>query len=596
MPTDKGHGIQIMENCAAFSAAGHQVTLAVSSWLSADEATIFTYYGVSRNFRIVKVPGVGLVPWGTIGFIIRSVIFSMNVKRTLDLRGYDVIYTRDDVLVKRGFIYEMHDVRKGYFQRRALRRAGGIVVITRGLADYCWKAGVAEDDIVVAPDGVRLEDFDISGDKMELRKKTGLPKDKNIVLYAGHLYSWKGADVLAQAAASLDKNTLVVFVGGNGPDLAAFKLRFGSDSHIFMAGWQPYQKLPYYFKAADVLVLPNSAKDDISRLYTSPIKLFQYMASGVPIVASDLPSIREILDESNAIFARPDDPSDLAQKISMLVGDLALGGRLAAKAAEDVQLYSWSARASNILGFIDGRGSKKKDTAFYDKASDTYSGIRYPEKSTDYNHFFFKRRLDVTVAALKGIISDMKPRHPSLLEVGCADGVVLRRVSDVFGNAISTYAGVDISPKMIESAKAKNAGVPLTFSVRDPKECFAAADIVIEIGVLNYADFDREMGCAEQALPVDGRYICSVAGRGSLWDRLVRVDKGFGNFLTYREYENKIRQRFDIVSIHSVGLRLPIVWRAPVIARLIQPVVEACLALLAPNSFHEKVYVLRLKP
>ena len=120
--------------------------------------------------------------------------------------------------------------------------------------------------------------------------------------------------------------------------------------NIFLLGSKKHAEIPKWMKLSDVLVLPNSGKQDISKLYTSPIKMFEYMASGVIIVASDLPSIREVLNEKNSILVEPD-------KVKSLVGgiDRALNDEntiLTDKALRDVKAYDWSERASNILNFI----------------------------------------------------------------------------------------------------------------------------------------------------------------------------------------------------------------------------------------------------
>ncbi|MEK7179313.1 MAG: glycosyltransferase, partial [Patescibacteria group bacterium] len=89
-----------------------------------------------------------------------------------------------------------------------------------------------------------------------------------------------------------------------------------------------------------------------SRNDTSPIKLFEYMASGRPIVASSLPSIREILNEQNAFLVQPDNPEDLKRGIEKALGDAAVARQCAARAREDVRPYTWEKRAEAMLGFI----------------------------------------------------------------------------------------------------------------------------------------------------------------------------------------------------------------------------------------------------
>ncbi len=79
------------------------------------------------------------------------------------------------------------------------------------------------------------------------------------------------------------------------------------------------------------------------------------MASGKPIVASDLPSIREILNESNSVFATPDDPKSLTESINKVLSDHELASRISKRARQDVVVYDWSNRAKNIIKFIESK-------------------------------------------------------------------------------------------------------------------------------------------------------------------------------------------------------------------------------------------------
>ena len=109
--------------------------------------------------------------------------------------------------------------------------------------------------------------------------------------------------------------------------------------------------MPLSLKSADVLVLPNSNREKLSRAYTSPMKLFEYMASGRPIVASDVPSLREILDETNCYFFTPDDPESLAQVVITTINNPE-AQKKADKARKDVEKYSWDKRAVAIMEFM----------------------------------------------------------------------------------------------------------------------------------------------------------------------------------------------------------------------------------------------------
>jgi glycosyltransferase involved in cell wall biosynthesis len=106
-------------------------------------------------------------------------------------------------------------------------------------------------------------------------------------------------------------------------------------------------------RSADVLVLPNTAKEKISAYYTSPMKLFEYMASKKPIVASDIPSIKEIVSEENVFFVLPDDSAKLALGIKSVFLDDALAEKRAIKSFEDVRSHTWQNRAERIINFMN---------------------------------------------------------------------------------------------------------------------------------------------------------------------------------------------------------------------------------------------------
>jgi glycosyltransferase involved in cell wall biosynthesis len=178
------------------------------------------------------------------------------------------------------------------------------------------------------------------------------------VAYTGHLYAWKGAHTLARAAGLLPPDVRVCIVGGTPADVEAFR-RFLAQNElqrVRLVGYVPPGEVPLWLAAADVLALPNSAGEAISARYTSPLKLFEYMAAGRGIVASDLPSLREVLEDgANARLVAPDSPADLARGLLELLDDPALAERLGARAQADVAGRTWDSRARAVLDFIARR-------------------------------------------------------------------------------------------------------------------------------------------------------------------------------------------------------------------------------------------------
>jgi glycosyltransferase involved in cell wall biosynthesis len=165
----------------------------------------------------------------------------------------------------------------------------------------------------------------------------------------------------------------VVIVGGqtnwtkDDPDIAALGERaraLGVAERVELRGHVPYDRVPEALSAASVALLPLP-DEPVARLFTSPLKLFDYMAAGVPIVASDLPALREVLrHEENALLARSDDPDAFAAAVRRVLGDPALAARLGRQARADVTGYSWDARARALLDAMRGVGGYQgMDTA-----------------------------------------------------------------------------------------------------------------------------------------------------------------------------------------------------------------------------------------
>jgi glycosyltransferase involved in cell wall biosynthesis len=361
IPTEKAHGIQIMKMCEAFARAGNEVELILPRRLNQIKNDPFEYYKVERIFKIKKIPCLDLITLdkyiGHLGLWLESLTFYLSFLLRFILERADMFYTRDRLFLPLGWlrknvVFEAHAFPSRFFLYSPfIKRLKKIIVITRGLKELFIERGISAEKILVAPDGVDFDKFNLAKSREECRNTLNLPLDKKIVLYAGHLYPWKGADALAQSSRLLPDNVLVYFVGGTGEDVERFKNKYSDIQRVEIIGYRPYGEIPLWLRAADVLVLPNSGKEDISKYWTSPMKMFEYMASGTPIVASDLPSIGEILDETNAVLVAPDDQEALAEGIRRVLGDTNLARALAQKTLEDVRRYSWQRRSEAILNF-----------------------------------------------------------------------------------------------------------------------------------------------------------------------------------------------------------------------------------------------------
>lgn len=370
IPTEKAYGLQIAKMCEAFADCDANIRMHANNTNKIEieliaptrrnqiKEDIFDYYNVKRNFKFTRVWAPDFYLPGRadrLAFEIKMFISAFILAWWAWRGRYDVIYSRDEwplwwlSFCCKNIVFEAHKFSKfkQFIYRRLL--ADKLIVITEGLRREFEKVGFK--NILVAPDGVDLEEFALNVSQEEARKKVSLPLDKKIVMYTGHLYDWKGVGILIEAVKYFPENYLLVLVGGTKEDLEDYGRRIkaaGSEKKIFLLGQWSHKIIPIYLKAADVLVLPNKAGDQVSESYTSPLKLFEYMASGRPIVSSDLPSLREILNDQNAILVQPNNAMALADAIKSILENHVLAGQLIFQALEDVKKYTWKKRAEEI--------------------------------------------------------------------------------------------------------------------------------------------------------------------------------------------------------------------------------------------------------
>jgi glycosyltransferase involved in cell wall biosynthesis len=211
---------------------------------------------------------------------------------------------------------------------------------------------------LVAPDAVDEKRFADTVDGGRARKELHISPSERVVTYTGHLYAWKGIDTVVAAAAELS-DVVFLIVGGMPDDQNRLRSEIVSRglSNVRLEGHVSPARVPLYLAASDVLLLPNSAATPLSSRHTSPMKAFEYMAAGRPIVASDLPSLRELFaSDVDALLVAPDDPGELARAVRRLLDDPSLSERLAASARRKVRDFTWSGRAAAILEFARRRG------------------------------------------------------------------------------------------------------------------------------------------------------------------------------------------------------------------------------------------------
>lgn len=367
IPSRWAHSMQIIKMAQAFQQIGHEVEMvsccSLKEWRSGiNKALVWDHYGVSTPFRITRIPIYKLSKMkqkqssGPFSFS-RLAAYYAKLKKT------DLLFAREYLTpywsAKMGIptIAESHSEPDGSFQKRRLFEASKmdsfsrLITISELLAEKYVQAGVPEKKILVEQDGVDLSMFS-SINSAEIGKIRGdlLEGRKAVALYAGHLYDYKGIPLILDAAQKLPEISFVL-VGGWDKDIERIKrqsLEAGL-KNIKLTGFVPQSKIPVYLGAADVLLLPYTGKH-FQASTTSPLKLFEYMASGKPIVAAALNNIKNVLvHDKNAVLFEPDNVEEFIERIDNLLSDKQRSSILARQAWEDVQKYDWGKRAQRIL-------------------------------------------------------------------------------------------------------------------------------------------------------------------------------------------------------------------------------------------------------
>lgn len=373
IPARRANTMQVMKMAQAIASLGHEVRLAVPT---ADSSRAFEgaaweelarHYGLQTRFKL---------EWLVINARLRRYDYGYRSYTWAREWGAELLYTRLPQaaaiasLAGMPTIYEVHDIPQGWagpLLLRAFLRGKGkrrLVVITHSLLDDLvdrFGALAGEPFTLVAPDGVDLSRYEKLPAKSEARRKIQdslgleLKSDAFVAGYTGHLYRGRGVELLLNVASQLPE-TAFLFAGGEPQDVErlVMETQLRQLKNVIVTGFIPNAELPTYQAACDALLMPyqrhvaGSSGGDIAR-YLSPMKLFEYMACGRPILSSNLPVLREVLDQDSAILLPPDDAVAWASALRELSTDSQRQNALGKKARLKADQYSWEGRAQRVL-------------------------------------------------------------------------------------------------------------------------------------------------------------------------------------------------------------------------------------------------------
>ena len=352
-PSERAHAAQVAHMCQAFAQCGHEVTLYVNARGAGTLTSVTDTFGFKPEFLLKTLSPSHLYGDTRLAFVWREILFVFSFWWQYKKGSSDVIYSRDEwvlyllsfLLPKVRLVYESHEAKYNRAVRRLVMRQVQIVAISEGIMEYYEEQGVSSSEIVVAHDGIDDSFFAPPVSKVEARTALNLPLDKFIAMYIGGFDAWKGVETFFKAAA-LAPDVMFVAIGGKTAEVEQYKVQY---PQVHFLGTKPYRDLHLNQQAADVLVIPNTAANDLSARYTSPLKLFAHMASGVPTVASDIPSLRAVVSGDEVQFFSADEPKKISDAILEVQNDSLLWKERAQMVVKKSMQYTWGNRAQKIV-------------------------------------------------------------------------------------------------------------------------------------------------------------------------------------------------------------------------------------------------------
>ena len=368
VPSRTANSIQVLKVCQALLDLGHETRL----WLpgpapQANWPELARQYGVRGPVDITWCRA--WPPLRRYDYALRSMLQARRWRA-------DLLYAwplqTAALAAGLGFpvVLELHELPSGrlgpgllraFLRGRGPRRLLPITAALRDLAAASYGLPLQSDSVRLAPMGVDLERYQDLPAPAEARRLLAWPQTFTIG-YTGHLYAGRGIELLVEVAGQLPGARFVV-IGGEPPAVQAWQARSRESgaANVQFLGFVPNAELPVCQAACDVLVMPSqrsiagSSGGDIGKV-ASPMKTFEYLASGRAIVASDLPVFREVLNPGNAVLLPPEDTAAWVRTLEALMHDPNRREQLGRQARLDARQYSWLERARHSLEGLETEG------------------------------------------------------------------------------------------------------------------------------------------------------------------------------------------------------------------------------------------------
>ncbi len=226
-----------------------------------------------------------------------------------------------------------------------------MIAVNSTLAECLVESGVPAEKIAVVENGADLQRFKPAADQMAARRRLGIEADAPVLAFVGSFQAFHRAASLIAACAALPSRNATLLMIGDGPDKAeceSIARQAGLADRVRFFGRLPNDKVPAVLAAADIAVLPATTD------YCNPMKLYEYLAMGLAIVAPDKPTVRDVVAHNhNALLFAPDDRQALESALNTVIANGELRARLSANALAERPHIGWDVRARSLLSAIE---------------------------------------------------------------------------------------------------------------------------------------------------------------------------------------------------------------------------------------------------
>ena len=365
MPSEKAHAIQIAKMCEAFLEAEVDLKLILPD--RGDGRSLKEFYGLRREVPVIRLPVLPFYDSGqfgyrlaTLGFVKVALIYLwwqkiLGVKARAHLIDMDQLSIGLAPLSPFPVTLEIHDAKpKTSWFSWIFKNVSRVLTINNIIKKkIVERFDLPPEKVLVFPNGIDLELFKKKFSKEEARRKLGLPLEGKFVMYAGQFWGWKGLEIFPEVAKLMPEVSFYL-VGGTREEFEKVTKISGLPKNLIFAGKRPFTEIPLWLNAADVAVVLGTKRDEYSFYHTSPMKLFEYAAAEVPIIAAKTPAIADVVSTSEVFFYEPDNVQNLAEKLKEVLDNNGAVKSKILNALMKVQGLSWQKRVESIITLFTG--------------------------------------------------------------------------------------------------------------------------------------------------------------------------------------------------------------------------------------------------